>query len=79
MNFYKKSYQLILRYHYTETIKRRGEISLHRHFIIAYYLNSYYCLLLKTGALVKKMYSLLSLLLHTLRNTLWAVPVPRSI
>ena len=32
MNFYKRSYQLILRYLYTETIKRRGEILLHRNF-----------------------------------------------
>ena len=32
MNFYKRSYQLILRYLYSETIKRRGEISLHRLF-----------------------------------------------
>ena len=32
MNFYKSSYQLILRYLYTETVKRRGEISLHKHF-----------------------------------------------
>ena len=32
MNFYKKSYQLILRYLYTETIKHRGEILLHTHF-----------------------------------------------
>ena len=30
MNFYK-SYQPILRYLYTEIIKRKGEISLHRH------------------------------------------------
>ena len=34
MNFYKRNYQLILRYLYTETIKRRGDISLHRHFNI---------------------------------------------
>ena len=32
MNFCKRSYQLILRYVYTETIKRGGEISLHKHF-----------------------------------------------
>ena len=32
MNFYKRSFQPILRYLYTETIKCRGEISLHRHF-----------------------------------------------
>ena len=32
MNFCKRSYQPILRYLYTETIKRRGEISLHEHF-----------------------------------------------
>ena len=32
MNFYKRSYQPILHYLYTETIKRQGEISLHRHF-----------------------------------------------
>ena len=32
MNFCKRSYQLILRYLYTETIKRRGEISLYRQF-----------------------------------------------
>ena len=32
MNFYKRSYQPILPYLYTEAIKRRGEISLHRHF-----------------------------------------------
>ena len=29
MNFYTRSYQLILRYLYSETVKRRGEISLH--------------------------------------------------
>ena len=29
MNFYKRSYEPILRYVYTEGIKRRGEISLH--------------------------------------------------
>ena len=34
MNFYKRRYQLILRYLYTETIKCRGEISLHIHFNI---------------------------------------------
>ena len=34
MNFYKRSYQLILRYLYTETIKRQDEILLHRHFNI---------------------------------------------
>ena len=32
MNFCKRSYQPILRYIYTETIKRGGEISLHKHF-----------------------------------------------
>ena len=32
MNFCKRSYQPILRYLYTETIKRGGEISLHKHF-----------------------------------------------
>ena len=32
MNFYKRSYQPILRYLCTEAIKRPGEISLHRHF-----------------------------------------------
>ena len=32
MNFYKRSYQPILRYLYTEAIKRQGEISLHKHF-----------------------------------------------
>ena len=32
MNFYKRSYQPILRYLYTEATKRRGEILLHRHF-----------------------------------------------
>ena len=32
MNFYKRSYQPILRYLYTETIKRGGKISLHKHF-----------------------------------------------
>ena len=32
MNFCKRSYQPILRYLYTEVIKRRGEISLHKHF-----------------------------------------------
>ena len=32
MNFCKRSYQLILRYLYTETVKRGGEISLHKHF-----------------------------------------------
>ena len=31
-NFYKRSYQPILRYLYTEAIKRQGEISLHKHF-----------------------------------------------
>ena len=39
MNFYKKSYQLILRYLYIETIKRRDEISLHRHFQFLFLLN----------------------------------------
>ena len=32
MNFCKRSYQAILRYLYTEVKKRRGEISLHKHF-----------------------------------------------
>ena len=32
MNFCKRSYQPILRYFYTETIKRGGEILLHKHF-----------------------------------------------
>ena len=32
MNFCKRSYQPILRYLYTETKKRGGEISLHKHF-----------------------------------------------
>ena len=32
MNQLKKSYQHILRYLYSETIKRRGEILLHKHF-----------------------------------------------
>ena len=32
MNFCKRSYQPILRYLYTEVIKRRGEIPLHKHF-----------------------------------------------
>ena len=32
MNFCKRSYQPILRYLYTETIKRGGQISLHKHF-----------------------------------------------
>ena len=32
MNFCKRSYQPILRYLYTEATKRRGEISLHKHF-----------------------------------------------
>ena len=32
MNFWKRSYQPILRYLYAETIKRGGEISLHKHF-----------------------------------------------
>ena len=31
MSFYKRSYQLILRYLYTEAIKRWDGISLHRH------------------------------------------------
>ena len=31
MNFYKRSYQPILRYLYIKAIKRRGKISLHRH------------------------------------------------
>ena len=34
MNFCKRRYQLILRYLYTEVKKRRGEISLHKHFKI---------------------------------------------
>ena len=34
MNFCKRSYQPILRYLYTEVKKRRGEISLHKHFNI---------------------------------------------
>ena len=34
MNFCKRSYQAILRYLYTEVIKHRGEISLHKHFEI---------------------------------------------
>ena len=33
-NLCKRSYQPILRYLYTETIKRWGEISLHKHFKI---------------------------------------------
>ena len=32
MNFYKRSYQAIFRYLYTEAKKRQGEISLHKHF-----------------------------------------------
>ena len=32
MNFYKRSYQPILRYLYPEAIKCRGEISLHKQF-----------------------------------------------
>ena len=32
MKFCKRSYQPILRYVYTEAIKRQGEISLHKHF-----------------------------------------------
>ena len=32
MNFCKRSYQPISRYLYTDTIKRGGEISLHKHF-----------------------------------------------
>ena len=32
MNFYKRSYQPIFGYLYTEAIKRQGEISLHKHF-----------------------------------------------
>ena len=32
MNFDKRSYQPILRYLYTEAVKRQGEISLHKHF-----------------------------------------------
>ena len=34
MNFCKRSYQPILRYLYTETIKRGGEISLHNIFVV---------------------------------------------
>ena len=36
MNFCKRSYQPILRSLYTETIKRGGEISLHKHYIYIY-------------------------------------------
>ena len=36
MNFCKRSYQPILHYLYTETIKRGGEISLHKHFKAAW-------------------------------------------
>ena len=32
MNFCQRSYQPMLHYVYTETIKHRGEISLHKHF-----------------------------------------------
>ena len=32
LNFCKRSYQPIFRYFYAETIKRRGKISLHKHF-----------------------------------------------
>ena len=32
MNFCKRSFQPILHYLYIETIKRGGEISLHKHF-----------------------------------------------
>ena len=32
MNFCRRNYQPILRYLYTKTIKRGGEISLHKHF-----------------------------------------------
>ena len=32
MNFYKRCYQPILRYLYSEAIKRQGEISLHKLF-----------------------------------------------
>ena len=32
MNFYKRSYQPILRYLYIEAVKRQDEISLHKHF-----------------------------------------------
>ena len=32
MNFCKRNYQPILRYLYAEVTKRRGEISLHKHF-----------------------------------------------
>ena len=35
MNFCKRSYQPISHYLYTETIKRGGEISLHKHFKIS--------------------------------------------
>ena len=37
MNFYKTSYKPILRYIYTEAIKRQGEISLYRHFKYIWY------------------------------------------
>ena len=37
MNFDKISYQLILRYFCTETIKRRGEISLHKTIVARYF------------------------------------------
>ena len=37
MNFYKGSYQPILRYLYTEALKRQGEISLHKHFNIQFF------------------------------------------
>ena len=35
-NFCKRSYQPILRYLYAEAIKRRGKISLHRHFKVEF-------------------------------------------
>ena len=40
MNFRKRSYQPILRYLYTETIKRGGELSLHKHFKRCYQLKT---------------------------------------
>ena len=36
MNFCKRSYRPILRYLYTATIKRGGEISLHEHFNVVF-------------------------------------------
>ena len=38
MNFCKRSYQPILRYLYTETIKGGGEILLHKHFNVFLFL-----------------------------------------